>query len=153
MWIEDRVLDPVLDWDLRNSYELARKAMIDAYEAQATDRVRTDPAYRNLADALHRAAAALSEDAPAALPAQQSDWQWEEYGNDDGPNSFLVFVRYDFTASQLHRLIETYSVVSDAQMPGVRRALPWRAFMTEDSRSPQVGAPWAKGLTPAPRPK
>jgi hypothetical protein len=161
----------MFDDNLRPLYEHQRKSMLDAYAKQAVDKVsvRTDPAYRELADARRRAAQALVADAAAALPAKRSDWQWEEYANDDGHGtSFLVFVRYDLSAAQLKSLTELYTVAryqmhEPDSFPGVT-AFPLLAFGNKAFHGGaymRIGAPWAKdsvgqlrkALTPAPPPK
>jgi len=64
-----------------------------------------------------------------AVPAQRSDWYWEEYAADKGGTEFLVFVRYDVTMDAVKNLAEKYSLttkVANATMMTAFPALAWQ---------------------------
>lgn len=81
-------------------------------------------------DARKRAAEALRASGGTAVPAQRSDWFWEEYAVEKGTGSdFLVFVRYDISLDSIKALVEKYSVqveVMESSAVTVFPGLAWK---------------------------
>ncbi|HEY4181326.1 MAG TPA: hypothetical protein VGM90_30985 [Kofleriaceae bacterium] len=95
------------------TYAAARNAQLGAVHAAEAE--RTGDAYKNAQKAAAASrrivTEALRATGSAAVPAQRSDWHWEEYAADGGgPNEQLVFVRYDVALDAVRSLVEHYSV-------------------------------------------
>lgn len=116
---------------VRPAYEPSRRALRAAYDAANDDR----DAYRRLADALHRAAVALTTDAGNALPPRESDWYFEEYAAADGKGTeLMVWVRYDLSATQLEAIVGIYRDEREKLDRRVVTAFPLLAFPFDDFR-------------------
>ncbi|HEY4056569.1 MAG TPA: S1C family serine protease, partial [Kofleriaceae bacterium] len=108
-----KVPDPFFKESIVPSYGAARNAALSAVHAAEAE--RTGDVYK----AAEKAAAtsrklvadALRTSGSAAVPAQRSDWHWEEYAAPGGgPNEQLVFIRYDVALDAVRSLVEHYSV-------------------------------------------
>jgi len=61
----------------------------------------------------------------AAVPAQRSDWYWEEYAGEKGRgNETLVFVRYDVPIDTVRALVDRYSTPTTAEGTTAMTAFP-----------------------------
>jgi len=132
-----------------------QKAML---ALQSADTDRTSAAYATAVESVRKArkrvAELLQASGGAAVPAQRSDWYWEEYADEKGkPNEMLVFVRYDIPLDAVRTLVDTYSTTSaykgTAAMT-VFPALAWRdAELTGGALLTKVGKPLADaGVAP-----
>ena len=65
----------------------------------------------------------------AAVPAQRSDWYWEEYARENGKgNEVLVFVRYDVSLDAVRALVDKYSAVTPVMGSSAMTAFPALAW-------------------------
>lgn len=113
-------------------YQDSRQRALGALET-SVDRTTSD-AYKKLLtqarEARARAAASLRAVGGSAVPAQRSDWYWEEYAPEIGTEAdFLVFVRYDVSLDSIKALVERFSTpveVGDSAAITVFPGLAWR---------------------------
>jgi hypothetical protein len=81
-------------------------------------------------DARERVANALKASGGTAIPAQRTDWYWEEYEADaPGTTEFLVFVRYDIGLDAIRALVSRYTLPVDVLGSSAVSAFPelaWR---------------------------
>ncbi|CAN5756223.1 hypothetical protein BH11MYX2_BH11MYX2_03090 [soil metagenome] len=108
-----KISDPLFKETLAPAYGTARNAQLGAVHAAEAE--RTGEAYKAAQKAATNSrrivAEALRATGSAAVPAQRSDWHWEEYAADGGgPNEQLVFVRYDVALDAVRSLVEHYSI-------------------------------------------
>lgn len=59
--------------------------------------------------ARHRVVQLLRVSGGPAVPAQRTDWYWEEYAKTGGGTETLVFVRYDISLEAARTLVENYA--------------------------------------------
>ncbi len=113
-------------------YQDSRQRALGALET-SVDRTTSD-AYKKLLaqarEARANAAASLRALGGSAVPAQRSDWYWEEYAPENGTEAdFLVFVRYDVSLDSIKALVERFSTrveVGDSAAITVFPGLAWR---------------------------
>ena len=84
---------------------------------QAVDVDRTSKDYAAANDVVRaarkRVVEILQASGGAAVPAQRSDWYWEEYAMEKGSGTeVLVFVRYDVSLDAVKALVEKFSTTS-----------------------------------------
>lgn len=103
---------------------------------QAADTARTGNDYQQAAEVIRasrkRVVQLLKASGGPAVPAQRSDWYWEEYAADKGSGSAgtesLVFVRYDVSLDVLKALVERYGTPSTVLGSTVLTAFPALAW-------------------------
>lgn len=124
-----KINDPYFKTNLITQYSDVRAKALSAIEAADID--RTSDAYKSahaaVGAARKRVVEALRKSGGAAVPAQRSDWYWEEYSAKGG-TEFLVFVRYDVTLDAVKVLVDTYSApmpVGDTILMTAFPALAW----------------------------
>jgi hypothetical protein len=130
-----KIGDPFFKDHVAARYGEIRNKMLGDLHAAETE--RTGPAYKAANDAVRsareRVVAALRASGGAAVPAQRSDWYWEEYaGEDAGPNEQLVFVRYDVNLDVVRVLLERYSKPAAAEGASFLTAFPGLAWQSAD---------------------
>jgi hypothetical protein len=77
----------------------------------------------------HKVAELLLASGGPAVPAQRSDWYWEEYERGNGQGTeFLVFVRYDVSVESLNSLVKQYGSPTTVQGSSVMTAFPGLAW-------------------------
>jgi hypothetical protein len=85
-----------------------------------------------------------------AVPAQRSDWYWEEYARESGPGTeTLVFVRYDVTNDAVKSLVERYSTTATVDGTTVATAFPSMAWRHTDFNGGVVVTKPSRALTKA----
>lgn len=124
-----KINDPYFKTNLITRYSDVRTKALSAVEASDID--RSSDAYKAahaaVGSARERVVAALRRSGGAAVPAQRSDWYWEEYGAKGG-TEFLVFVRYDVTLDAVKVLVDTYSApvsIADTTVVTAFPAMAW----------------------------
>ncbi len=141
-----KINDPYFKSKVISGYSDVRTTALSAIEAADID--RSSEAYKTahatVSGARKRVVEALRRSGGAAVPAQRSDWYWEEYGAKGG-TEFLVFVRYDVTLDAIKVLVDTYSAptaVGDTTLVTAFPALAWQlvdhgggAMVTKAGRS------------------
>lgn len=131
-----KVTNPVFKNEILPVVSAARAKALDALQTADTDR-KSDAykaALETVREARKRAAEAFEANGGPALPAQRSDWYWEEYAVDEKKGSaagteVLVFVRYDINLDAMKSLVERYSVVSPAGRSLAMNAYPGIAWV------------------------
>lgn len=124
-FFKDRVL---------SGYSDVRTKAISALEAADVD--RSSETYRTahtaVAAARKRVVDVLRRSGGPAVPAQRSDWYWEEYKAKQGGTEFLVFVRYDVTIDAVKVLVDKYSAKTQVRDSTVMTAFPALAWQYPD---------------------
>lgn len=93
-----------------------------------------DRAVRAVRDTHRHVAAALQRTGGTAVPAQSSDWYWEEYERLEGDGTeFRAFVRYDVTPSALNALVAAYANTEEVLGAKVLTAFPSIAWHHSDA--------------------
>lgn len=93
-----------------------------------------DRAIRSVRNTHRHVAAALRRTGGTAVPAQSSDWYWEEYERIDGEGTeFRAFVRFDITPSALNALVASYSTTQEVLGATVLTAFPSIAWRYPDA--------------------
>ncbi len=129
-----KISDPFFRETVMSSYAEPRAKALSAL--QATDLEQTSPAYVAAADAVakarRRVADVLRVSGGAAVPAQRSDWYWEEYAAKKGGTELLVFIRYDVTLDAMKALVEKYSATTTVLGSTATTAFPALAWYSAD---------------------
>ena len=132
-----KVTDAFVKDTIINSYGEVRTKTLSALQAADLDRA-TDPhaasafaaADEAVRKARRRVVEVLQSSGGAAVPAQRSDWYWEEYARETGKGTeFLVFVRFDVSLEQQRALVEKYSSSSTVLGSTVVTAFPALAWL------------------------
>ena len=110
------------------------KALTKLQDAETSDQ---GPKLAAAADvvrkARHRVVEILQATGGPAVPAQRSDWYWEEYASEKGTGTeFLVFVRYDISLDTVTALVNTYSTITRIGGGAVMTAFPSLAWQFDD---------------------
>jgi DNA-directed RNA polymerase subunit RPC12/RpoP len=116
-------------------YSDARGKTLAALQAVDTD--RTSAAYAAADEVVRKARRRVVEilqgSGGAAVPAQRSDWYWEEYAAEKGAGTeFLVFVRYDVALDAAKSLVEKYSAATPVAGSTAVTAFPGLAWQSDD---------------------
>lgn len=151
-----KITDPFFRESVLTAYSEARSKALAALQAVDTD--RTSAKYTAADDVVRKARTRVSEIFQAsggpAVPAQRSDWYWEEYAAEKGGGTeFLVFVRYDISLDAVKALIEKYSAATPVASSITMTAFPGLAWQLADftggAMLTKVGRPLAgAGLAP-----
>jgi DNA-directed RNA polymerase subunit RPC12/RpoP len=111
-----KISNPFFKDSVLAGYSEARAKALSALQAVDTD--RASAAYLAADDVVRktrrRVVESLQASGGAAVPAQRSDWYWEEYAIEKGSagTEFLVFVRYDISIDAVKALVEKYSATT-----------------------------------------
>ena len=128
----------IADPQLRNSVTTAPGAIRTKLLADLTtaDVDRESTAYHAadaaLAAGRKRVVESFRVSGGPAVPAQRSDWHWEEYDAKSGGTEFLVFVRYDITLDAVKSLVDRYSTPTTVLGSSVITAFPAAAWEHSD---------------------
>jgi DNA-directed RNA polymerase subunit RPC12/RpoP len=144
-----KISDPFFRETVVSGYAGARAKALSALQSAELD--QTSAAYIAAADvvakARKRVVEVLHASGGAAVPAQRSDWYWEEYAAKKGGTEVLVFVRYDVPLDATKALVEKYSAatpVSGSTAMTAFPALAWQyADFTGGAMLTKVGHPFA----------
>jgi len=129
-----KISTPFFRQTIMSAYSDVRSKALSAL--QAADLDRTSAAYVAADDVIgkarERVVDILQVSGGAAVPAQRSDWYWEEYAAKKGGTEFLVFVRYDITLDAVKALVEKYSVTTPVMGSTAMTAFPLLAWQFPD---------------------
>jgi len=112
-----RIADPFFKDSVMPEYTDIRAKALAALQAAELDRARDQTTEKDYAQASNvvrtarrRVVDVLRATGGAAVPAQRSDWYWEEYTKESGSGTeFLIFVRFDVSLDAMRVLVEKYS--------------------------------------------
>jgi hypothetical protein len=92
----------------------------------------------------------LQASAGAAVPAQRSDWYWEEYTKEKGAGTeVLVFIRYDINLEAVKALVDKYSAMTPVGGGFAMTAFPALAWQFPDFTGGAVLTKLGKALATA----
>ena len=115
-------------------YSAVRAKALAALQTAELD--QASPAYAAADDAVakvrKRVVEILHASGGPAVPAQRSDWYWEEYAAKKGGTETLVFVRYDVTFDAVKALVEKYSAEAQVLGSTAMTAFPALAWQYAD---------------------
>ena len=125
-----KIGDPAFTAKVRRTFEGPRLKALKTLEtsSQKLESQEFKDAWAAVRAARQATAEALSATGGSAVPAQRSDWWWEEYDAKGGGSEFLVFVRYDISNDALGALVKEYSTPVDAAGSKVITAFPQLAW-------------------------
>jgi anti-anti-sigma regulatory factor len=127
-----RIDNPTFRDQVRPVYSDTRKLALADLESVGDDTLSEsyDRAIKAARRARKQVAEALQRTGGDAVPAQISDWYWEEYKAVSGEGTeFLVFVRYDVSEAQASALVNRYALHNEVLGGRVLTAFPslgWR---------------------------
>lgn len=144
-----KIADPLFRDTIISGYSDVRAKALSAL--QAADLDQASAAYAAADDVVTKARKRVVEilrvSGGAAVPAQRSDWHWEEYAAKKGGTETLVFVRYDVTLDAVKALVEKYSATTQVIGSTVMTAFPALAWQYADFTGGvmvmKVGRPFA----------
>jgi DNA-directed RNA polymerase subunit RPC12/RpoP len=127
-----KISDPFFRDTVMPAYSSARSKALSALQLATQERSgdpKTIEAYNAAAEPVrasrHSVVEALQASAGAAVPAQRSDWYWEEYARETGEGTeFLVFVRYDVSLDAVRTLVDKYSATTQVLGSSAMTAFP-----------------------------
>ena len=127
-----KISDPFFRDTVMPAYSSARSKALSALQLATQERSgdpKTIEAYNAAAEPVrasrHSVVEALQATAGAAVPAQRSDWYWEEYARETGEGTeFLVFVRYDVSLDAVRTLVDKYSATTQVLGSSAMTAFP-----------------------------
>jgi hypothetical protein len=128
-----KVSDPFFKEKELPRYSETRAKALATLQAMDVDRTTKEYAAANdvVRAARKRVVEILQASGGAAVPAQRSDWYWEEYAVEKGTGTeVLVFVRYDVSLDAIKALVDKYSTpVTVGGSTGMTAfpALAWQA--------------------------
>ena len=130
-----KITDSYFKDDVLAGYNAARTKALGALQAADVD--RKSSAYAQAADAVakarHRVVEIFQASGGPAVPAQRSDWYWEQYAAaEKGKTEFLVFVRYDIALDAVRALASRYTDTVSAGSTTARTAFPSLAWEYPD---------------------
>jgi hypothetical protein len=149
-----KISEPYFKDTLIARYSDLRTKALSALQAAELQR-SNDPvalaAYTSANDTVRNArkriVGALRASAGAAVPAQRTDWYWEEYAKDTGGTEILVFVRFDVPLDAVRLLVEKYSATATVLGSTAMTAFPELAWgdpkFTGGALISRVGPPLA----------
>jgi hypothetical protein len=158
-----KISEPAFKDTVIPAYSEARNKALTALQAATVDRssdAKAAAAYSTAAEvvraARRRAVQVLQATGGAAVPAQRSDWYWEEYAKQPGPGTeFLVFVRFDVNLDAVRALVDKYAQTMQVLGSTALTAFPglaWRlATFTGGAYLSKVGQPLASAGVSAPQ--
>lgn len=129
-----KISDPFFRDNVMAGYSEVRTKALSAL--QSADLDRATAAYTAAETVVSKARKHVTEllqaSGGAAVPAQRSDWYWEEYAAKGGGSEFLVFVRYDVTLDAVKALVEKYSAPTPILGSTAVTAFPGLAWKSPD---------------------
>jgi DNA-directed RNA polymerase subunit RPC12/RpoP len=130
-----KIEDPTFKSNVLPAYSAARTKAITALQAADTD--RASAAYASADDVVRKARTRVVEIlrsiGGSAVPAQRSDWYWEEYAKEKGSGTeALVFVRYDVSLDAVKALVERLTATTSALGGVFATAYPGLAWELDD---------------------
>lgn len=131
-----KISDPFFRDNIMPVYSAARSKALSAVQLATQERSadpKTIEAFNTAAEpvrsARHSVVEVLQATAGAAIPAQRSDWYWEEYARESGEGTeFLVFVRYDVSLDAVRTLVDKYSTSTQVLGSSAMTAFPCLAW-------------------------
>lgn len=114
------------------AFSEVRSKALSALQAAQIDRTASAfaAADKEVSAARKRVAEVLTASGGAAVPAQRSDWYWEEYAAKTGSGTeFLVFIRYDVTVDAIKNLVDRYSATPQILGATTATAFPGLAWI------------------------
>jgi hypothetical protein len=154
-----KVSNPTFQKEILPVASAARMKALSALQNADTD--RKSEAYKValevVREARKRSVEAFESSGGPALPAQRSDWYWEEYAIDEKKGSasgteVLVFVRYDVNLDSMKALVERYSAATAAGRSLATNAFPGLAWVnpafTGGVMLQKVGRPFDGSVKP-----
>lgn len=141
-----KITTPAFRDTIMSGYSDARTKAL--YELQTTNADVDD----RVLNARRRVVKALLASGGGGVPAQRSDWHWEEFARDGGGSEFLVFVRYDISLDAVRALVEKYSTTTTVGGSRAMTAFPALAWRRQDFTGgallTKVGHPFADAGIP-----
>lgn len=135
-----KATDPFFKDQVISTFSESRTKALAELQELETD--RTSVGYRSANDAVRkvrkRVAEILRASGGPAVPAQRSDWYWEEYELDAAKNGgkagteTLVFVRFDISLDAIKALTEKYATPSQTSAGTLLTAFPSLAWKDDD---------------------
>jgi hypothetical protein len=128
-----KISEPFFKDKILPRYSDTRTKALATLQAMDVDRTTKEYAAANdvVRAARKRVVDILQASGGAAVPAQRSDWYWEEYAVEKGTGTeVLVFVRYDVSLDAIKALVDRYSTpvtVSGTTAMTAFPALAWQA--------------------------
>jgi hypothetical protein len=147
-----RITDPFFKDQVLPRYSEPRAKALATLQAMDVDRTTKEYAAANevVRAARKRVVALLQASGGAAVPAQRSDWYWEEYALEKGTGTeVLVFVRYDVSFDALKALAEKYSTPVTVSGSTAMTAFPALAWSAADFAGGAVVTKPSKAMTDA----
>lgn len=125
-----KIQDPFFKDTVSPGYGSPRTKALSGLQASEIERGSgSSSAADGVLNARRLVAQALLASGGAAVPAQRTDWYWEEYARDSGTGTeFLVFVRYDVPNDALSSLIDRYAATAAVLGNTVMTAFPALAW-------------------------
>lgn len=114
------------------AFSEVRSKALSALQAAQIDRSAAAFAAvdKEVTAARKRVVEVLTASGGAAVPAQRSDWYWEEYAAQQGTGTeFKVFIRYDVTVDAIKNLVEKYSATPQVLGATTATAFPGLAWI------------------------
>ncbi|HWU90169.1 MAG TPA: hypothetical protein VN253_23055 [Kofleriaceae bacterium] len=129
-----KVSDPFFRESVMSGFSGVRAKALSALQAAELDRTSAVPAATKnvVVQARKRVVELLRASGGGAVPAQRSDWYWEEYAADKGGTEVLVFIRYDVTLDAVKALVEKYSAATSVLGSTAMTAFPALAWQYPD---------------------
>jgi hypothetical protein len=130
-----KVSDPFFKDKVLPRYSDTRAKALATLQAMDVDRTTKEYAAANdvVRAARKRVVEILQASGGAAVPAQRSDWYWEEYAVEKGTGTeVLVFVRYDVSLDAIKALVEKYSTPVTVGGTTAMTAFPALAWAAPD---------------------
>jgi hypothetical protein len=112
-----KISDPQFRDTIVPAYNAVRTKALSALEESSLGRTanpKAAAAYTEANDVVRkvraRVVSVLRATGGGAVPAQRSDWYWEEYATETGAaTEFLVFIRFDVSLDAVRTLVDKYS--------------------------------------------
>jgi hypothetical protein len=131
-----KISDPFFRESVMSGYSAVRAKALSALQATELERASAPDAaaVAVVAKARKRVGELLHASGGAAVPAQRTDWYWEEYEaqKKKGGTEFLVFIRYDVPLDAVRALVEKYSATTPVLGSTAMTAFPALAWQSPD---------------------
>jgi hypothetical protein len=151
-----KISEPFFRETIVGGYSAVRSKALSVLQATELERAAAPnaAAAAAVAKARKRVGELLHASGGAAVPAQRTDWYWEEYAAQKGGGTeFLVFIRYDVPLDAIKALVEKYSANTSILGSTAITAFPALAWQFPDfitgAMLTKVGSPLAgTGIAP-----
>jgi DNA-directed RNA polymerase subunit RPC12/RpoP len=129
-----KISEPFFRETVIPGYSGVRAKALSALQAAEMDQASAAYLAANnvIIEARKRVVEILHASGGAAVPAQRSDWYWEEYAAKKGGTEVLVFVRYDVTLDAVKALVEKFSATTSVIGSTAMTAFPALAWQYAD---------------------